>query len=84
VCLGYRFLPGRWRIAGWVAVALVVAANGIARMYTGAHWPSDVLGGILIAAAWLSFVAAFNSSLVRRLAPIASWSRRRRAAQGGG
>ena len=58
VCLGYRFLPRRARWLGWVAVALVVAANGIARMYTGAHWPTDVLGGILIAAAWLSFVGA--------------------------
>ena len=58
VCLGYRFLPPRARWLGWLAVVLVVAANAIARMYTGAHWPSDVLGGILIAVAWLSFVAA--------------------------
>lgn len=58
VCLGYRFLPRSLRWLGWVAVALVVAANGIARIYTGAHWPTDVLGGILIAVAWLSFVGA--------------------------
>ena len=30
--------------------------NGIAREYTGAHWPTDVLGGILIASAWLVFL----------------------------
>ena len=58
VCLGFRFLPRQARWAGWVVVALIVGANAISRMYTGAHWPTDVLGGILIAVAWLSFVGA--------------------------
>jgi undecaprenyl-diphosphatase len=84
VCLGYRYLPGRARIAGWIAVALVVTANAIARIYTGAHWPTDVLGGILIAISWLSFAGAFSASLARRLAPTASWFRGRRAAPDGG
>jgi len=55
LCLGHRFLP-RWaRGVGWALAALIVIANGISRIYTGAHWPSDVAGGILIACAWLSF-----------------------------
>ncbi len=55
VCLGYRYVHGRWgRVALWFAGGFIVAGNVIDRMYTGAHWPSDVLAGLLVAAAWLS------------------------------
>lgn len=54
VCLGHRYLRGWGRVAAWTAGAVVIAGNVIARMYTGAHWPSDVLAGLLVAAAWLS------------------------------
>ena len=60
MCFGYRFLP-RWaRPIGWVLVALIIAANGIARVYTGAHWPSDVLGAILVGIAWLALVLSLR------------------------
>lgn len=51
---------GAWFFAGAVLM-------GVARVYAGAHWPSDVLGGALIgvAAGWLADV------LVRRC-----WRRR--------
>ena len=56
LCLGYRYLP-RWaRPIGWLVVAAIVVTVGLDRIYTGAHWPSDVLAGILIAVAWLAFV----------------------------
>ena len=56
LCLGYRYLP-RWaRPIGWPVVAATVVTVGLDRIYTGAHWPSDVLAGILIAVAWLAFV----------------------------
>ena len=35
-------LPGRWRIVPWVVVAL----NGVGRIYVGAHNPLDIAGGI--------------------------------------
>jgi membrane-associated phospholipid phosphatase len=35
-------LPGRWKVVPWVVVAL----NGLTRIYVGAHNPLDILGGI--------------------------------------
>ena len=55
LCLGRRYLPRWGRVAGWTLAALIVLANCIARVYTGAHWPTDVIGGALIAMAWIAF-----------------------------
>src|SRR5438552_11868509 len=60
LCFGYRFLPRGARVIGWILVVLVIAANAIGRVYTGAHWPTDVLGAILIAAAWFSFLLSIR------------------------
>lgn len=72
VCFGYRFLPHAWRAVGWAAVALIVFANSISRVYTGAHWPSDVLAGILIGAAWMSLVMSSRFVFDRVLSAIPS------------
>lgn len=60
LCLGHRYIP-RWaRPIGWAVVAGVVVAVGLDRIYAGTHWPSDVLAGLLIAVAWLTFVLSLR------------------------
>jgi membrane-associated phospholipid phosphatase len=69
LCLGHRYLP-RWAIPiGWAVVAGIVVAAGLDRIYGGAHWPTDVLGGFLIATAWLSLVVSIRWISDRAMAP---------------
>lgn len=68
LCLGRRFLPSWAQPVGWALVVLIVFANGISRVYTGAHWPTDVMAGILIAVAWLAFVVSVKWISDRALA----------------
>lgn len=54
LCLAYRYVHTWWgRVIVWIVGAAVIAGNVIDRIDSGAHWPSDVLAGLLVATAWL-------------------------------
>lgn len=59
ICFGFlgvliaRELPGRRRVWPYLVTGAVVAVLGFARLYLGAHWLSDVVGGVLFGVVWL-------------------------------
>ena len=48
-----REMPGRQRVWPYVVGGTLVAVLGFARLYLGAHWLSDVVGGMLFGIVWL-------------------------------
>jgi len=46
----------RWgrKVTGWTAAVVVCGLVGVSRLYLGAHWLTDVLGGLALGAAWLA------------------------------
>ena len=48
-----RELPGRSRVWPYLVSGALVAVLGFARLYLGAHWLSDIVGGMLLGVVWL-------------------------------
>jgi undecaprenyl-diphosphatase len=46
------FLPRAVFIAGWVLAGVVLLIVVVGRVYTGEHWPSDVIAGLLLGVGW--------------------------------
>jgi membrane protein DedA with SNARE-associated domain/membrane-associated phospholipid phosphatase len=48
----------RWsaKTAVWTGALLLIAVIGFSRLYLGAHWLTDVLGGLALGAVWLGLV----------------------------
>jgi membrane-associated phospholipid phosphatase len=51
-------LSSRRRVILWSAAALVVVIVGASRIYLGAHWLTDVLGGYALGVSWVAIVVA--------------------------
>jgi len=53
----YTLGPHSWlRTVGLIIIAVMIALIGVARVYLGQHWPSDVLGAYLLGSAWLALM----------------------------
>ena len=63
-----RELPGRDRVWPWLVAGVTVAALGFAKLYFGAHWLSDIAGGVLLGVVWLLVLGmAYRSHVTRSL-----------------
>ncbi len=64
----------QWRVSGarwgFVVAAIVFLLNQYSRLYLAVHYPTDIIGGMLIGAVWLaSGIAIFGPRYERRQAP---------------
>lgn len=51
-----RELPGRQRVWPYLLTGIATALVGFARLYLGAHWLSDILGGVLLGTIWVLLI----------------------------
>jgi len=72
LCVAGARLPRRPLYVLAAVGALVVLSFVVQRIYVGAHWPSQTLGGLLNAAGWLTLaisIRPLSNPVVRRLQP---------------
>ena len=64
-----------YRPALWILATLVTVLTCISRVWAGAHWPSDVIGGVLLGIGWSAFVLWLPERWLP--SPSFKWFRRR-------
>ena len=67
--IGRRWL--RWAVR--TGAVLMMAAVGLSRIYTGAHWPSDVVGGVLWGTLLLVSLLRLDAALRGSGGPVSRW-----------
>ena len=61
-----REMPGRQRVWPYLLAGVAVALLGFARLYFGAHWLSDIVGGALFGILWLLVLGIAYRRHIRR------------------
>jgi membrane-associated phospholipid phosphatase len=77
VSIAPKLRPGLRPIL-WSLVVVVIVLTCIARVWAGAHWPSDVIGGVLLGIGWSAFVLWLPERWLP--SPTFKWFRGRRRA----
>ena len=62
---------GASRAVTWAVAVCLVCAIGTTRIYLGVHYPSDVVGGYLLAIAWLSAARVATAGRAPPALPVA-------------
>ncbi len=63
-----RELPPRWRWLSYAAAWTIILSIAFSRLYLGAHWLSDVVGGIVLGLIWaMALGVAYHHHLAPRL-----------------
>jgi membrane-associated phospholipid phosphatase len=62
--------PGGWRSALIALLVGTILLIGVSRVYVGAHWPTDAVGGWLIGALYLGLLARIAIWVIERYGPL--------------
>lgn len=56
----WRFVRSSWRWPVTIGLIVLILLVGISRIYLGAHFPSDIIGGWILGAMILFFITRFG------------------------